>query len=81
MHDGLELETRGVPAVVVCTEPFRATAEAICAARGTRNYDFAIVEHPIGNLTDDELSQRVDAAQSAIESILTARGLIGESRV
>ena len=76
MHDGLELETRGVPAVVICTEPFRATAEAICAVRGTPDYDFAIVEHPIGNLTNDELAERVQAAETAIETILVARGLM-----
>jgi len=76
MHDGLELETRGVPAVVVCTEPFQSTAEAICSARGISGYDFAIVEHPIGCLTDSELSQRVEAAQAAIEAILGGRGLI-----
>ena len=72
MHDGLELETRGVPTVVVCTEPFRATAQAICATRGIPDYRFALVEHPIGSLTEDELRERAGAAAAAVAKILAA---------
>ena len=61
---------------MICTEPFQPTGAEICAVRGQPDYQFAIVEHPIGNLTDGELSQRVDAAFSAVKEILGARGLV-----
>ena len=65
-----------MPAVVVCTVPFVATGEAICAARGIPDYRFAIVQHPLGSLTDSELRQRSEEALAAVQEILLARGLL-----
>jgi hypothetical protein len=70
LHDGLELETRGVPTAVICTEPFRPTAEAICQSRGVPGYRFAIVDHPIGSLDEHELRARAATAMQQAISIL-----------
>ena len=72
MHDGLELETRGLPAAVLCTEPFQSTAAAICQVRGIPDYRFVLVEHPIGSLSEEELRARADAAIAGVTEILGA---------
>ena len=68
MHDIVNLEGRGVPAVVVVTEQFRSGAQAQGAALG---FDPAIVfvEHPIQDRTDEELGA---IARQALEEILGA---------
>jgi hypothetical protein len=71
MHDGLELEARGVPTAVVITEPFRPTVEAICETRSIRGDWFVVLEHPIGNLTESELRKRAETAVTKIGEILT----------
>jgi hypothetical protein len=72
MHDGLELEARGVPTAVVITEPFRPTVEAILQTRSVREDWFAVLEHPIGNLTEAELRERAAMAVSRVMEILTS---------
>lgn len=71
MHDGLELEARGVPTAVLITEPFRPTVEAICQARGIDADWFVVLEHPVGNLTEPELRERAAAAAPEVVEILT----------
>ena len=68
MHDIVNLEGRGVPAVAVITEQFRSGAQAQGEALG---FDPAIVfvEHPIQDRTDEELGA---IARQALEEILGA---------
>jgi hypothetical protein len=63
-----------VPAAVLCTEPFRATAEAISAARGLAGYRFVVLEHPIGSLVDTALRQRAGVAAKQVAELLTKNG-------
>ena len=73
MHDGIELEVRGVPAAVVCTEPFIVTGRAMARARGKADYRFAVIQHPISSASDEEMRRLVDAALPQIEELLTGR--------
>ena len=68
MHDIVNLESRGIPAVAVITEQFRSGAKAQGEALG---FDPAIVfvEHPIQDRTDEEL---VAIARQALGEILEA---------
>ena len=68
MHDIVNLEGRGVPAVAVITEQFRSGAQAQGEALG---FDPAIVfvEHPIQDRTDEELGA---IARQALGEILEA---------
>jgi hypothetical protein len=59
---------------VLCTEPFRATAEAIRTARGLPDYRFVVLEHPIGSLTEAELRQRAGVAAKQVAELLTENG-------
>jgi hypothetical protein len=60
-----------VPAAVICTDQFVASARAQAAICGTPDYAFAVVAHPIGSLTPAELRARADAALPQVLAILT----------
>jgi hypothetical protein len=71
LHDGIELEQRGVPTAVICTDQFVASAKAQAAICGNPDYPFVVVPHPIGSLTPVELRERARAATSQVVEILT----------
>lgn len=60
--DSLELEKRGVPSVVVVTKPFISQAKAMAKIKGVPDYEYALVDHPIGSLTTEELQDRATVA-------------------
>jgi hypothetical protein len=45
--DGIVMEKLGVPAAVVCTEPFLNSGKAMALAHGFPDYPFALIPHPI----------------------------------
>jgi hypothetical protein len=71
LHDGIELDRRGVPAAVICTDQFVASAQAQAAICGNPGYAFAVVAHPIGSLTAAELQERAAVALPQVIAILT----------
>jgi hypothetical protein len=68
--DAINLEKRGVPAVVVVTEPFVSTARAVATLNGMPEYPFAVVPHPFGSLEVVEVQARADLALARIEQLL-----------
>lgn len=70
MHDGIEIERKGVPAVVICTEEFERTGKAISEMRGAAGYPFVVVPHPIGILDEKELSVRAEQAIDRVVELL-----------
>jgi hypothetical protein len=70
--DGLALETAGIPAVVVCTDAFGITADAMAALQGSPGYRYVRIPHPVAALGDAELRQRALAALPEIVATLTA---------
>jgi hypothetical protein len=70
----MQLEGLGVPAIAICTVPFESGAKAIAALGSMPDYPFALVQHPIGSLTPEQIRERaVEAAPQVIQSLL-ARG-------
>ena len=65
VHDVVDLETRGIPAVYVATEAFVDGAERQAKALG---FDPAVVfvSHPIQDRTDEEMRALAEAAFAAI---------------
>src|SRR3546814_289231 len=53
VHDGIEIETRGIPAVAVCTEAFLPGLAALPQLRGMPEYHFAVVPHQPGVTVHD----------------------------
>ena len=78
MLDGIEVEVRCVPAAVVCTEPFIATGRAMARARGNAEYPFAVIPHPIGSASEEEMRSRAEAALPQVVQLLTGRVLDGD---
>jgi hypothetical protein len=70
LRDGITIEQRGMPAAVICTEPFIPTARAMAKICNLADYPFAVVGHPIGSLTPAELRQRAELAVPQVVAIL-----------
>ncbi len=70
MHDGIELELRGIPAAVVCTVPFENMGRATARLRGLPEYPFTLVSHPLGRLDQAGLEDRVAQAIEPVEALL-----------
>jgi hypothetical protein len=68
VHDIVDLETRGVPGVVVASSEFVEAAEAQAKALGLAARR-VFVPHPIQDRTDEEMRALADAA---LEEILAA---------
>ena len=69
--DGLALEAAGIPAVVVCTDAFSVTADAMAALQGTPGYHYVRTQHPVAPLDVDQLRERAVAALPEIVATLT----------
>jgi len=41
------MEKLGIPAAVICTEPFISSGKAMAVAHGFPDYPFVVVPHPI----------------------------------
>lgn len=55
---------------MLCTEPFIVTARNIARVMGMPDYPFAVLDHPIGSCTPDEIKQRAIVAADQAECIL-----------
>lgn len=67
----MQLEALGIPAIAICTTPFESGAKAMANLGGMPDYPFAIVQHPIGSLTPEQIRERaVEAAPQVIGSLL-----------
>ncbi len=70
MHDGISFEKKGVPAAVICTEPFVTSAVAMSKMGGIPDYPFVVVPHPLGSLNQEELRDIALRAADEVEKIL-----------
>jgi hypothetical protein len=64
------LERGGVPAVAICTEPFRIPAEAMAKVYGFSGYQFLLTPHPVASLTLEEVRDRVHQMAPRLLEIL-----------
>ncbi len=55
---------------MLCTHPFEVTAKNIARIMGMPEYPFAMVEHPIGSRTLDEIKVRAEDAYRQALGIL-----------
>ena len=69
--NAIELEKRGIPAMLVVTPPFIAAVKATVEMRGMPDIQWARVDHPIAQLDEATLSPRaVEAARQFHDIIL-----------
>ena len=69
MHDIVDLETRGVPAMFIASDVFVQAAESQANALGFSTVQRVFVPHPIQDRTDDEMRA---LANSAFDSLCNA---------
>jgi hypothetical protein len=70
--DGLALEAAGIPAVVICTEAFTASADAMARVQGNPGYRYLRTGHPVASLDGPGVRKRAEEALPAIVANLTA---------
>ena len=79
MADGIILEEAGVPAVVVCTDAFVGSAEAMAQMRGFPGFPYVAVPHPTADLTEVELMEISSSYIDEVIEILLTSTLEGDA--
>lgn len=62
MHDGISLESLGVPTAVIVTTEFVREAKVQRVALGMNGLVPVVIQHPLSSLTDGEIRGRAAAA-------------------
>ncbi len=70
MADGILLERAGIPAVSVCTDAFKITANAMARSLGYPGYQYVTVPHPIASRTQQEIDEMARVVLPDIVRIL-----------
>ncbi len=65
------LERAGIPAVSLCTDAFRITAEAMANSLGFPGYQYVALPHPIASRTEREIDE---IAENALPEIIRVLG-------
>jgi len=68
------LERRGVPAAVICTDAFRAPADAMAGLRGAPGYRYVTTPHPVAILNPEQVRERALRVLPEVVSLLVASG-------
>ena len=69
MHDGVTLETKGLPTAVVVTSAFVREAKVQGEALGMTDLAPVVISHPLSTLTDAEIDQRIAEAVDQVGRI------------
>ncbi len=70
MHDAITFEQLEKPALAICPTPFQPTSRMIARTLSLPDFSFALVDHPIGSASEDELAARASAAYAQGVQIL-----------
>ena len=76
MHDGVSLESLGVPTAVIVTTTFLHEARVQRAALGMTALVPVVIEHPLSSLSDEEIGGR--AAQALEQVVKVWQGRLAE---
>jgi len=64
------IEQRGKAAAVICTEQFASSARMTAQTFGMHGYPFGEILHPIGRVTEQELTERAEVAFPQVVELL-----------
>jgi hypothetical protein len=70
MHDGMSLESLGIPTAVIITTDFVREAEVQRAALGMTALAPVVVQHPLSSLTEEEIGARAAQALPGVLAVL-----------
>jgi hypothetical protein len=68
--DGVAFEAAGVPAAVICSDAFIATADAMAGLHGAPGYRYATTPHPVAVLTPEQVQQRAAQVVGDVAALL-----------
>jgi len=68
--DGILLEKAGIPSISIVTDAFVETGKVMASNWGVPEYMFLSIPHPIGNLSDVELEERVNGVLDDVVKLL-----------
>jgi hypothetical protein len=69
--DGVVFEAADMPAAVICSDAFRATADAMAELHGAPGYRYATTPHPVAVLTPDQVKERAAQVLDEVVALLT----------
>lgn len=69
MHDGMSLESLGVPTAVIVTTEFVSEAKLQREALGMTDLVPAVIQHPLSSLTDQEIRSRAASALPQVVAV------------
>jgi hypothetical protein len=72
LADGIVLERAGIPAVSLCTDAFKITAEAMANQMGFPGYRYVTLPHPVASRTEKEIDEMVRDALPDVIRVLGA---------
>jgi hypothetical protein len=68
--NAIELEKRGIPALLVSTPPFLDAVKTSASLRGMPTIRWAVVDHPVASLMEEDLRERAIEAARQVPGIL-----------
>ncbi|MGP4018935.1 UGSC family (seleno)protein [Saccharopolyspora sp. 5N708] len=72
--DGILFERAGLPAAVICSDAFIATADAMAELRSAPGYEYVTTEHPVAILTQQQVQDRAKDVLPGVVALFTAAG-------
>jgi hypothetical protein len=75
--DGTIFEKRGIVAAAIITSPFVKTADSMAKRHGFKQYRYAQLPHPIGNLRPEQIKER---ARQVLPQVMEILGLTDASK-
>lgn len=66
MHDGMSLESLGVPAAVIVTTEFLREARVQREALGMKDLVPVVIDHPLSSISDEDIRNRATQALGQI---------------
>ena len=60
-----------MPTVTICSSEFVALGRAEAEALGIPDLPLAVIQHPLGGLAAEQVSQRAASVQKAVEELCT----------
>ena len=71
INDALIFEAKGIPTVVIITEPFRVLSETVARARGKPDLPLIVLPSTIEEISDDEISSMAKTTFERVAGLLT----------
>jgi hypothetical protein len=73
MHDGINLEKRGVPTIVFISSYFINNAKNMARLKGIQDYPFIVLPHPVSSLGPEDINNLIKQCFPEILGLLLAR--------